>query len=98
MDEVTRRSLLQGTGAAVAAIGLVQEAQARTEAFGPGDPWRELTDIEYEDLAASIQRILAPADEAHALRHVPGLPIPLEECGQPGLQGGQPLGAAHPLG
>src|SRR6478736_3471910 len=39
MDEVTRRSLLQGGGAAVAAIGLVQEAQARTEAFGPSDPY-----------------------------------------------------------
>ena len=29
MDDVTRRALLQGTGAAVAAVGLVQEAQAR---------------------------------------------------------------------
>src|ERR1700755_3413089 len=39
MDDVTRRSLLQGTGAAVAAVGLVQEAQARTEPFGPTDPY-----------------------------------------------------------
>ena len=39
MDEVTRRSLLQGTGAAVATVGLIQEAQARTEAFGPADPY-----------------------------------------------------------
>ena len=39
MDDVTRRSLLQGTGAAVAAVGLVQQAQARTEAFGPNDPY-----------------------------------------------------------
>jgi dihydroorotase len=43
MDEVTRRSLLQGTGAAVATVGLVQEAQAqaqpRTAPFGPTDPY-----------------------------------------------------------
>src|SRR5476649_831369 len=39
MDDVTRRSLLQGTGAAVAAAGFIQEAQARTEAFGPTDPY-----------------------------------------------------------
>ena len=39
MDDVTRRALLQGTGAAVAAVGLVQEAQARTEPFGPTDPY-----------------------------------------------------------
>ena len=39
MDDVTRRALLQGTGAAVAAVGLVQEAQARTEPFGPNDPY-----------------------------------------------------------
>src|SRR5882757_18097 len=39
MDDVTRRSLLQSTGAAVAAVGLIQEAQARTEAFGPTDPY-----------------------------------------------------------
>jgi len=39
MDDVTRRSLLQGTGAAVAAAGFIREAQARTEAFGPSDPY-----------------------------------------------------------
>src|SRR5476651_1602455 len=39
MDDVTRRSLLQGTGAAVAAAGFIKEAQARTEAFGPTDPY-----------------------------------------------------------
>ena len=39
MNEVTRRSLLQGTGAAVAAVALIQEAQAQTKAFGPADPY-----------------------------------------------------------
>ena len=39
MDDGTRRSLLRGTGAAVATVGLIQEAQARTEAFGPADPY-----------------------------------------------------------
>ncbi len=39
MDDVTRRSLLQSTGAAVAAVGFIQEAQARTEPFGPNDPY-----------------------------------------------------------
>ena len=41
MDDVTRRSLLQGTGVVVAAAGLVQEAQAqaRTTPFGPTDPY-----------------------------------------------------------
>src|SRR3981189_215587 len=41
MDEVTRRSLLQGTGAVVAAAGFIQEAQAqaRTAPFGPTDPY-----------------------------------------------------------
>jgi dihydroorotase len=39
MDDVTRRSLLRGTGATVATVGLIQEAQARTEAFGPTDPY-----------------------------------------------------------
>ena len=37
MDDVTRRSLLQGTDAAVAAAGFIQVAQARTEPFGPTD-------------------------------------------------------------
>ena len=39
MDDVTRRSLLHGAGVAMAAAGLIQEAQARTEAFGPTDPY-----------------------------------------------------------
>ena len=39
MDEVTRRSLLYGAGVAVGAAGFIQEAQARTEAFGPSDPY-----------------------------------------------------------
>src|SRR5258708_24836233 len=39
MDDVTRRSLLHRAGVVVAAAGLVQEAQARTEAFGPTDPY-----------------------------------------------------------
>ena len=39
MDNVTRRRLLQGTGAAIAAASLLDEAAARTAAFGPADPY-----------------------------------------------------------
>ena len=39
MDDVTRRTMLWGAGASVAATGLVQEAAARTAAFGPDDPY-----------------------------------------------------------
>ena len=39
MNDLTRRSLLHNAGATVAAAGLVQEAQARTPAFGPTDPY-----------------------------------------------------------
>src|SRR5437868_4984428 len=39
MDDVTRRAMLWGASASVAATGLVQEAAARTAAFGPDDPY-----------------------------------------------------------
>ena len=39
MDDVTRRTMLWGAGASVAATGLIQEAAARTAAFGPDDPY-----------------------------------------------------------
>jgi dihydroorotase len=39
MEDVTRRSLVLGAGAAVAAAEAIQKAQARTEPFGPTDPF-----------------------------------------------------------
>ena len=39
MNDLTRRSLLRNTGVTVAGVGLVHEAQARTPAFGPSDPF-----------------------------------------------------------
>jgi dihydroorotase len=39
MDDVTRRTFLHGAGASIAAAGFVQEAAARTAAFGPNDPY-----------------------------------------------------------
>src|SRR5215831_3863979 len=39
MDDVTRRAILLSTGAAVTAVRSIQEAQAKTEPFGPNDPF-----------------------------------------------------------
>ena len=61
MDDVTRRRLLQGTGAAIATVGLIEEAAARTAAFGPADPY---------DLVIRGGEVLDPSQSLRGRRDV----------------------------
>jgi len=61
MDDVTRRAMLWGAGASVAATGLVQEAAARTAAFGPDDPY---------DLVVRGGEVLDPSQNLRGRRDI----------------------------
>ena len=61
MDDVTRRTMLWGAGASVAATGLIQEAAARTAAFGPDDPY---------DLVIRGGEVLDPSQNLRGRRDV----------------------------
>jgi dihydroorotase len=61
MNDLTRRSLLHNAGATVAAVGLVQEAQARTPAFGPADPY---------DLIVSGGEVIDPSQNLRGKRDI----------------------------
>jgi len=90
MDDVTRRSLLQGTGVAVAAVGLIQEAQARTEAFGPADPY---------DLVIRGGEVVDPSQNLRGRRDVGirNAMIAAIEPEIPPARGGQTLDASGQL-
>ena len=61
MDDVTRRAMLWGAGASVAATGLIQEAAARTAAFGPDDPY---------DLVVRGGEVLDPSQNLRGRRDI----------------------------
>src|SRR5258708_12932877 len=61
MNDVTRRTMLWGAGASVAATGLVQEAAARTAAFGPDDPY---------DLVVRGGEVLDPSQNLRGRRDI----------------------------
>src|SRR3984893_6040377 len=61
MDDVTRRTMLWGAGASVAATGLIQEAAARTTAFGPDDPY---------DLVVRGGEVLDPSQNLRGRRDI----------------------------
>ena len=64
MDDVTRRTMLWGAGASVAATGLIQEAAARTAAFGPDDPYDLV--IRGGDVLDPSQNAARPARHRHS--------------------------------
>jgi hypothetical protein len=76
MDDVTRRSLLHGAGAAAVAVGIVQEAQARTQEFGPTDPF---------DLIVRGGEVVDPSQNLRGKRDV-GRPRQPGCCGVPVLR------------
>src|SRR5216684_3036703 len=61
MDNVTRRAMLWGAGVSVAATGLIQEAAARTAAFGPDDPY---------DLVVRGGEVLDPSQNLRGRRDI----------------------------
>src|SRR3981189_1182227 len=78
MDDVTRRAMLWGAGASVAATGLIQEAAARTAAFGPDDPY---------DLVVRGGEVLDPSQNLRGRRDI-GIRNAAIVAGEPETPGG----------
>jgi dihydroorotase len=61
MDDATRRTMLWGAAASVAAAGFVRETAARTAAFGPDDPY---------DLVVRGGEVLDPSQNLRGRRDI----------------------------